>query len=202
MSIYILLKTHNVTKLKYLCRHVTDNEHTCYTYTGSGTYWKRHIEKHGNDVSTQILAKCETYVEATKIGIEYSKLWNVVDSDEFANLVQESGQGGSEVAKCRKKFNRFGYEREPVRLLGNDNPSKRPEVGKKISEKLTGRVISWGDKISESCKGRVAHNKGKPNPHAKTDQMNISVECPHCGKSGGLGAMKRWHFDNCKNRYK
>lgn len=22
--------------------------------------------------------------------------------------------------------------------------------------------------------------------------------CPHCGKSGSLGNMKRWHFDNCK----
>jgi len=22
--------------------------------------------------------------------------------------------------------------------------------------------------------------------------------CPHCGKQGGEGIMKRWHFDNCK----
>lgn len=24
------------------------------------------------------------------------------------------------------------------------------------------------------------------------------IECPHCGKIGNLGPMKRWHFDNCK----
>ena len=27
------------------------------------------------------------------------------------------------------------------------------------------------------------------------------VECPHCGKSGGGGNMKRYHFDNCKAFY-
>ena len=27
----------------------------------------------------------------------------------------------------------------------------------------------------------------------------VSVTCPHCGKSGGKPAMKRFHFDNCKN---
>ena len=25
------------------------------------------------------------------------------------------------------------------------------------------------------------------------------ITCPHCNKSGG-NAMKRWHFDNCKNK--
>ena len=24
------------------------------------------------------------------------------------------------------------------------------------------------------------------------------VQCPHCNKTGGLGIMKRWHFDRCK----
>lgn len=24
------------------------------------------------------------------------------------------------------------------------------------------------------------------------------MTCPHCGKTGGGGTMKRWHFDNCK----
>ena len=24
------------------------------------------------------------------------------------------------------------------------------------------------------------------------------VKCSHCTKIGGIGIMKRWHFDNCK----
>jgi hypothetical protein len=34
-------------------------------------------------------------------------------------------------------------------------------------------------------------------------QKGISKEqvaCPHCGKSGGISAMKRWHFDNCREQ--
>ena len=26
------------------------------------------------------------------------------------------------------------------------------------------------------------------------------VECPHCGKIGGGSPMKRYHFDNCKQK--
>jgi len=26
------------------------------------------------------------------------------------------------------------------------------------------------------------------------------VVCPHCGKEGGSNNMRRWHFDNCKER--
>jgi len=24
------------------------------------------------------------------------------------------------------------------------------------------------------------------------------ITCPHCGKSGGISGMKRYHFDKCK----
>lgn len=26
------------------------------------------------------------------------------------------------------------------------------------------------------------------------------IQCPHCGKEGGLPQMNQWHFDNCKMR--
>lgn len=28
--------------------------------------------------------------------------------------------------------------------------------------------------------------------------FSTKVECPHCGKTGGLGPMTRFHFENCK----
>ena len=31
-------------------------------------------------------------------------------------------------------------------------------------------------------------------------EMNMEkVSCPHCGKQGNVGNMKRWHFENCGN---
>ena len=45
-------------------------------------------------------------------------------------------------------------------------------------------------------KGRIPWNKGVttnlgPKP---------KVICPHCNKEGGLPQMKRWHFNNCKEK--
>ena len=91
---YILLKTHNKTGLKYLCRHVTAYENTCYSYPGSGTYWKHHLNKHGTDLTTEVLAICDTLEESVDVGRRLSKQLNVVESKEFANLVPEEGQGG------------------------------------------------------------------------------------------------------------
>jgi len=202
-TVYLLLKTHNKTGLKYLCRHITKYEKTCYNYKGSGVRWTRHLEKHGNNVTTEIIAKCDSIEEAKELGLQYSEKWNIVESEDFANLVPEDGQGGSGPASHRKTYgSRFGYEQEPNRYVGNDNYAKLPEVRQKISERLKGRKFSdeHRQKLSESMMGRTPWNKGKPNPHARTDHMNNMppVECPHCGKQGAKGAMVRWHFNNCK----
>lgn len=89
-----MLKTHNITGLKYLCKTSTSNPKWPFQYLGSGVYWKKHLKKHGRDVSTEILSECSSVDELKKIGYEFSKKWNVVYSDEFANLVEERGDGG------------------------------------------------------------------------------------------------------------
>ena len=44
MIIYLYLKTHNKTGLKYLGQTSNPDPHR---YAGSGTYWKRHLGVHG-----------------------------------------------------------------------------------------------------------------------------------------------------------
>jgi hypothetical protein len=51
MKISLYLKTHNQTGLQYLGKTTQDP----FTYKGSGSYWRKHIAKHGNDVTTTIL---------------------------------------------------------------------------------------------------------------------------------------------------
>lgn len=62
-----------------------------YTYRGSGWSWKPHIKKHGNDVDTYIIGTYETRKELREAGIYYSKIWNVIESDEWANRIPEGG---------------------------------------------------------------------------------------------------------------
>ena len=92
MTVYTLyLKTHNITGLKYL-GYTKQNDP--YSYEGSGTIWKRHIKKHGYDVTTDILFRSDSLDEIKEKGIYYSNLWQVVSSNEFANLKEERGSGG------------------------------------------------------------------------------------------------------------
>lgn len=88
--IYLYIKTHNETGLKYLGMTRQDP----HTYMGSGKRWKRHLKKHGNDVHTEILFQSTNLEDIKHRGLELSDRWNIVESDEFANLVPEQGSGG------------------------------------------------------------------------------------------------------------
>jgi hypothetical protein len=66
------------------------------------------------------------------------------------------------------------------------------DTKRKISEAKSGENNpNYGKKLSEETKRKLSEaKKGKPKP---------KITCPHCGKEGGAGIMKRWHFDNCKD---
>jgi hypothetical protein len=80
-----------VTGIKYLGKTVAKDPSK---YKGSGKYWEAHLKKHGNIVKTEILKECATSDEIKYWGKYYSELWNVVDSDDWANLKPEEGDGG------------------------------------------------------------------------------------------------------------
>jgi len=92
MNIYLYVKTHTITGLKYLGKTNSKDPHK---YPGSGTYWVRHLKKHGYNYTTDILKECTSKEEVAEFGLYYSELWNVVESNEWANLKPESGNGGS-----------------------------------------------------------------------------------------------------------
>lgn len=90
MTIYLYVKTHNITGLKYLGKTVNKDPHK---YKGSGKRWINHIKIHGYNVTTIIIKECKTSDELIFWGRYYSDLWNVVASEEWANLKPEEGQG-------------------------------------------------------------------------------------------------------------
>jgi hypothetical protein len=117
---YLYKKTHNKTGLNYLGYTKTDP----YKYLGSGTFWLRHIYVHGKDISTEILKECETKEEIKEVGIYYSRLWNVVSSEHWANLKEEEGNGGdvsySEVWQTTRKSEEF-RNKQAFGAKGNAN---------------------------------------------------------------------------------
>lgn len=88
----IYIKIHNATGKKYLGKTTSADPHR---YKGSGKLWKRHIAKHGYDVTTRVIYKTECKDQLREAGLIFSKLFDVVESKEFLNLMEESGDGGN-----------------------------------------------------------------------------------------------------------
>lgn len=91
MSIYLYVKKHSKTGLKYFGKTVKDP----YLYNGSGVYWKKHIRKHGVDsIQTLDVWEFKSKKECNEFAIKFSKDNNIVESDEWANLCEENGYSG------------------------------------------------------------------------------------------------------------
>jgi len=160
--IYIYLKTHNVTGLKYLGK----TERDPFKYCGSGVLWTRHLKKYGKNIATIILAECETKEEARNKGIYFSELYNIVDSKEFANLVVEAGEGHNKGVKLdiytedrnnkiSQKVKNHWKENKEKRSKQNKNRTWKlsPENAKKVSQ-----YIINGPK--DNCKNTIWINNG------------------------------------------
>lgn len=80
------------TGLKYLCK--TSGQKDPYLYKGSGVRWLNHIKKHKSYIITCILGQYQTKQELYEAGLYYSKLFNVVNDYNWANLTEEKGDGG------------------------------------------------------------------------------------------------------------
>lgn len=122
---YLMLKTHNITKLKYLCFHYGTRK-SCYTYNGSGFYWRAHLSKHGIDITTDILLESSNKDEISARGIQLSKEWDIVKSDKYANLTIEDAQTTAEPLhrpEVRKK--RLRSMRDRIRKYGLTEKEKR-----------------------------------------------------------------------------
>lgn len=90
--IYLYVKTHNKTGLKYFGKTTKKDP---LKYKGSGIYWKKHLKKYGNDISTEIIASFANEEECTKFALTYSEKYDIVNSPEWANLKEENGLDGS-----------------------------------------------------------------------------------------------------------
>lgn len=90
---------------------------------------------------------------------------------------------------------------------GIKKPARTEEVKLVVAEKLTGRKRSPEEckAISEGLKGHTISDERRKNISAGlTGKMKgvpkRTTKCPHCGKVGGIAPMKRFHFDNCKQK--
>ena len=157
----LLVQTHNVTGLKYFCKTIHLNK--VHWYKGSGTVWKRHLKKHGNDVSTGIMGVYYDRQRCVEAALEFSRTHNIVASKEWANLVEENAETGAQ-----------GGDKHP--MFGRPHPqkgTKRPEISARMSGENNpnyGKPSAMRGKhnvgASLALKGRKRPEGGGKKPHA------------------------------------
>lgn len=147
--IYLYIKTHNKTGLKYLGKTISKNP---FKYKGSGVYWTRHLKIHGDDISTEIIFESESKEEIKEKGIYYSYLWDVVNSKNWANLKIEEGDGGNGGANKGKKLKRT--EQWRINIKRKRGPQKNPcrKKGPQSKEHI--------EKLSKIRKNKKWYNDG------------------------------------------
>lgn len=179
-----MIKTHNKTGLQYLCQSKRKDP---ISYKGSGSYWKLHLKKHGCDVDTTILGIFEDLTSLQEAGLYYSKLYNVVESNDWANLVEENGTGGDTSITSgyiNGMKTRRSYEKE-------NNPNY-------------GKVGSWTGKVGP-MKGKLWYNNGEDEilteicPKGYT-HGRLKKHCKYCDNYFDNLNFKRFHGENCKSR--
>lgn len=145
---YLYIKTHNITGLKYFGKTTKPDPHK---YKGSGLYWLKHLKIHGNNVTTEIVGYYTDKKDCFEAADKFSKENDIVESNEWANLVPESGEFTFENLPAEKLFDitstagKIGGKRtyELKRGIFNqdfiDNPKTklmRKEVGKINGKRL------------------------------------------------------------------
>lgn len=128
-------------------------------------------------------------------------------TDEHKAAISKAQSGKIVSDETRKKLSdinigKSGYKHSEESKEKMRKP-RSPEAIKNLIAAKTGEKNPWygikgelaphfGFKHSDEVRAKIKAAR------AKQIMVFPNVICPHCGKEGGICAMKRWHFDNCK----
>lgn len=127
---YLYIKQHTVTGKLYFGKTIKNPE----KYQGSGLHWKNHIKKHGKEyIVTLWFGLFVDIKEIQKFALDFSHEMNIVESNQWLNMIPEDGIGGGS-------------------LRGMDNPNYGKR-GRKHS-------LETRNKISEVNRGERNGNYG------------------------------------------
>lgn len=161
-----------------------------------GTHKHHIIPRHmggSNDPENLIELTIEEHAEAHKLLFEKHGHWQ--------DYIAWKGLSGQiPIDELRREMTRLAWtgrkHTEESKQKIKEARSKQvtsEETKRKMSNTRKGIPISWNT------------NSATPEANAKRSATMKNIQwqtytCPHCGKDGKSNAMKRWHFDNCKEK--
>jgi len=156
--ITLYIKTHIVTGLKYFGMTTQDDP---LAYWGSGIRWRRHLMKHGYDFDTEIYLQSEDQEYITREALRFSRAYDIVKSDLWANLIEENGSDG------------WPKGNPNLKLKGVPLCEERKQ---RISKAHEGKVIP------NKTRKKMADANGERCREMAKAQRGISLSKEHCEK--------------------
>ena len=162
----------------------------------SYAFWMMCTSKAGSNTQERYVPSARVYEEAKK---------------RHSETLSASRKGKKHSAETKAKMSASmkGIKRSPEACL-NMSKSKKgitisPEHRAKISARHKGKIVSdeTKAKLFAAYKNRSPEEKARISAKLSAARKGVpsrKVTCPHCGLTGGVSNMTRWHFDNCKRR--
>lgn len=202
--IYLYIKTHNITGLKYLGKTVQDP----YVYKGSGKRWLNHIKVHGHDVTTEIIGQYNTIEEFRFNSVIISEKYDIVNSKEWANLRIENGDGGDtsqfiDYSQLNRGKGKTYEERYGIDKAIQLKEVRRATIGNSSSKRKGKSLIDLygSERAADITKLNSQKHKAKRGPHTEDRKRKISeskqgkafskMRCPVCDKFIGLNNVTK-----------
>lgn len=121
-------------------------------------------------------------------------------------VAQRMRQLGKKLKPHTLSANLAKSERQRGLTQTNDHVEKRVQSlrNKPLSAEHKIKLINSKIGTTRSIDSRIKQSMtltGRKRPEhsaALTDKPRPRVQCPHCGKTGGINNMPRWHFENCQ----
>ncbi len=197
----LYVATHNITGLKYFGK--TEKYHSKEdlqeNYHGSGSYWKRHLKKHGDDVTMEIFYQSEDQKLITSLSLMYSRFWKITESKQYANLKDENGLDGNCVGfkhttYSKDKMSSNNCWNNPDEELSNRH-SKKTSEGMSKSKKYGSRLENQKyDCIIYDGSGNIVFdgNISMGEIQSRFGYKRVLHDMMYNGKVPTRGALKNW----------
>ena len=153
-------------------------------------YMGSHKDPEYSPVEKWIWSEFDTREEAANAEASLHEVLDVAVSQHFVNRAKAAGNSSN----YGWKHSEEAKQKMSLARLGENNVSKRPDVRKKISEKLTGNKCALGAQRSPETRAKMAAAKlGDNNPSKRPEIRKKNSEAQK---------LKRWYYDPKTNESK
>lgn len=149
-TIHLYVKRHKSTGLLYFGKTTRKDPER---YLGSGSYWRRHLQKHGNDIETISVWSFDCLEEATSFALKFSSDNNIVESADWANLIPEDASYGG--------LKGFKHSPESRRKMSQSSKGNKHHLGKAHSDESKAKMSAWhkSKKLSPEHRKNISLSK-------------------------------------------